>query len=99
MVNMTLSCIPDHLKHPGAIGSILDYGCAEGAITSQLRKQLNINVNQAYGADVRNLQPDGFTFVQLPAEGDQPSHIGTILPSLGIYLSINLSIYLWIMTS
>jgi len=102
-----------HSCHARQVRSLLDYGCAEGAITEHLRRRLQVRhpspspgsisipshvssphssqithacppppappllpppreqvpPERAYGADVRALHPQGFTFVLLPAEG------------------------------
>jgi hypothetical protein len=67
LVDMTLQCIPVSMQKN--IHTLLDYGCAEGAITAQLCRKLGVLPSHAYGADVRSLKPSGFTFVLLPAEG------------------------------
>ncbi len=79
MVKMTLECLPDDLK--GQIGSILDYGCAEGAITAELGKQLHLPASRVYGADVRSIPSEGFTFIQLQEESpNKPPEVGELLP-------------------
>ena len=35
MVDLTVECIPEGLIKSGQIRTLLDYGCAEGAITDQ----------------------------------------------------------------
>ncbi len=80
LVSLTVNCIPS--KYRANIKSILDYGCAEGAITGQLCKQLQVAATSAYGADVRYLPAVGFQFVQLPAETETPGNAGDILPSI-----------------
>ena len=96
MVKRLLECLPTSLSPSpslttvgaGAGGkvnpirTVLDYGCAEGAITSKLREQLKIPVEQCYGCDVRLLDSDGFTFLSLPKEDEQPPEVGTILPQI-----------------
>ena len=81
MVKMTLECVPDDIK--SKIGSMLDYGCAEGAITAELGKQLHLPSSRVYGADVRAIPADGFSFIQLPEESpEQEPELGNILPRL-----------------
>ena len=96
MVKRLLECLPTPLSPSpslttagaGAGGkvnpikTVLDYGCAEGAITSKLREQLKIPVEQCYGCDVRLLDSDGFTFLSLPKEDEQPPEVGSILPQI-----------------
>ena len=96
MVKRLLECLPTSLSlspsfttaGAGAGGkvnpikTVLDYGCAEGAITSKLREQLKVPVEQCYGCDVRLLDSDGFTFLSLPKEDEQPPEVGTILPQI-----------------
>ena len=85
MVKMTLQCVPDTVRRtlaadPGA--ALLDYGCAEGAITAELGRQLGLPAERVYGADVRSIPAEGFTFVALPAEREAPPPPGQILPTL-----------------
>ena len=81
MVKMTLECVPDDIK--GKIGSLLDYGCAEGAITAELGKQLHLPASRVYGADVRAIPSDGFSFIQLQEERlEKEPELGSILPHL-----------------
>jgi hypothetical protein len=47
---------------------VLDYGCAEGAITAVLGSRLGLNSSQIFGADVRTIASDGFTFIPLAKE-------------------------------
>ena len=92
MVKRLLECLPTSLSPSPSltttggkvnpIKTVLDYGCAEGAITSKLREQLKIPVEQCYGCDVRLLDSDGFTFLSLPKEDEQPPEEGTILPQI-----------------
>lgn len=79
LVNMTLKCIP--ISHQTRIASLLDYGCAEGALTANLAKRLNISESVSYGADVRCIPAKGFTFVHIPS--DEECRDGRpLLPSL-----------------
>ncbi len=81
MVKMTLECVPDNQK--SRISSYLDYGCAEGAITATMGSTLQLPASRVYGADVRAIPAEGFTFIQLPAEDDnKPPDIGEILPNI-----------------
>ena len=81
MVNMTLQCIPDRSRRP--VTSLLDYGCAEGAITAELGRQLRLPATKIFGADVRTIPAHGFTFLPLTAENpDHPPAVGSILPKL-----------------
>lgn len=84
MVNMTLECIPTSLQtNPSPIKSVLDYGCAEGAITAEIGKALKLPPDRIYGADVRSIPSLGFTFLPLQAEKDNEiPALGSILPSL-----------------
>lgn len=66
MVKMIHSCVPEKVK--SRIGSVLDYGCAEGAITAALGKAFDLPSTRVYGADVRAIPAEGFTFLHLPAE-------------------------------
>jgi SAM-dependent methyltransferase len=62
---------------------MLDYGCAEGAITAALGKQLGLPPTRILGADVRTIPSLGFTFMPLAAEETvTPPALGTILPDL-----------------
>ncbi len=81
MVNMTAECIPAALR--SGIGALLDYGCAEGAITAELGRKLMLPAHKVFGADVRSIPSVGFTFLPLQAEDSkvQP-RLGSILPSL-----------------
>lgn len=80
MASRTFECIPK--DRVGKIRSYLDYGCAEGSITDHVRKLVGVDVASAFGADVRSLDPTGFTFILLPKEDENPTSVGTILPSL-----------------
>lgn len=84
MVKMTLQCVPEGVRRNIAAGqgaALLDYGCAEGAITAELGRQLGLSAGQVFGADVRAIPSDGFTFVPLAAETDAVPAPGHILPS------------------
>jgi len=79
--NIILDCVPARLKTKGAIGKLLDYGCSEGYITSELGRQLGISSNQVYGADVRMCSGNGYTFIKLSDEQDNeilPFDDGTV---------------------
>ena len=53
------------------------------AITAELGKQLHLPASRVYGADVRAIPADGFSFVQLPEESpEQEPELGSILPHL-----------------
>lgn len=81
MVTMTLQCIPDRSKRP--IKTVLDYGCAEGAITAELGRQLGLTPDRIFGADVRAIPSEGFTFMPLLAEEDgRPPAMRRILPGI-----------------
>lgn len=80
MVKRTQECIPSFLH--GRVRTLLDYGCAEGAITAALCRQLQVPADRAFGADVRSIASKGFTYIQIPAEMDRAPRIGEILPSL-----------------
>lgn len=69
MSKKLLSCIPPYIKKKAT--NFLDYGCAEGAITGTLRKQLGFSKELCYGADIRTFYGENdFTFIQLTDEGD-----------------------------
>lgn len=80
MASRTFECIPK--DRIGKIHTYLDYGCAEGSITDLVRQQVHVDVTNAYGADVRSLDPKGFNFLLLPREDEVPAIVGTILPTL-----------------
>lgn len=89
MMARTLDSIPEHLRQaaspaqPTGLRCMLDYGCAEGAITAALGKQLGLAPNRILGADVRAIPSLGFTFIPLPAEeAATPPPLGTILPNI-----------------
>jgi SAM-dependent methyltransferase len=83
MVSRTLESIPPRLRlQPGAIRRMLDYGCAEGAITAALGKQLGLTPDRILGADVRAIPSVGFSFLQLPPETASPPELGAILPGI-----------------
>ena len=79
--NIILDCVPGRLKTKGVIGKLLDYGCSEGYITSELGRQLGISPNHVYGADVRICSGNGYTFIKLSDEQDNeilPFDDGTV---------------------
>jgi SAM-dependent methyltransferase len=83
MVSRTLESIPARLRlQPGAIRRMLDYGCAEGAITAALGKQLGLTPDRILGADVRAIPSVGFSFLQLPPESASPPALRAILPGI-----------------
>lgn len=86
LVDATIACIPLAMReNPRAyVKSLLDYGCAEGAITSNLGKCLQLPPDKIFGADVRAIASRDFTYVQLAAENpdEPPSSTGTILPTI-----------------
>jgi ubiquinone/menaquinone biosynthesis C-methylase UbiE len=45
------------------INSLLDYGCANGTITKELAKQLNVQI--IYGADIKKVDKPDFNFILL----------------------------------
>jgi ubiquinone/menaquinone biosynthesis C-methylase UbiE len=53
------------------INSLLDYGCANGTITLELAKQLNIN--NIYGADIKDLINPNFNFILLKNNNLMPT--------------------------
>ena len=69
LVGLTVENIPPHL---------LDYGCAEGSITAELGRQLNLTPQQVIGADVRVIASEGFTFLPLPAEEESAAGLNGI---------------------
>ena len=91
MVSRTLESVPLKFR-PGSqqgrgtgvvLNRMLDYGCAEGAITAALGKQLGLSPAHILGADVRSIPSLGFTFLPLAAEEDAtPPGLRTILPTL-----------------
>ena len=85
MVKMALDCIPLTTRRRLEQGGrcMLDYGCAEGSITSSLGQALSMKPKCILGADVRAIPSEGFSFIQLPAEDpSQPPALRSILPSL-----------------
>jgi len=85
MVKMALDCIPSTtcLRLKKGDRYMLDYGCAEGSITSSLGQALGMKPEFILGADVRAIPSEGFTFLQLPAEDPlRPPSPRSILPSL-----------------
>jgi SAM-dependent methyltransferase len=81
MVNMTLQCVPG--RDQRSIRTVLDYGCAEGAITAELGRKLGLSADHVLGADVRSIPSAGFTFVPLSAEDSaRPPALREILPSV-----------------
>jgi len=84
MVEKIMKCIPyrrgEGIKY---IKSYLDYGCAEGGITADMSKRLNLPKDKVFGADVRSIPGDGFTFIQLNSENDEcPPLPRSILPQI-----------------
>ena len=74
LANVILDCIPNKLKaNRDAIKTLLDYGCSEGAITTELARRLCLLPNQIYGADVRQCEANSFTFIKLSDEQDNKS--------------------------
>lgn len=45
--------------------TLLDYGCANGAITRELYKQLNINPKNVYGSDISTYDNTDFNFIHV----------------------------------
>lgn len=85
MVKIALDCIPSTTRRRLEQGGrcMLDYGCAEGSITSSLGQALSMKPKYILGADVRAIPSEGFSFIQLPAEDtSQPPALRSILPSL-----------------
>ena len=81
MVKMLGKCIPRHRKT--SVVNYLDYGCAEGAITAEMGKYLNLPKTQIFGADVRAIPDEGFQFIQLGSEHDEcPPAPRSILPMM-----------------
>jgi SAM-dependent methyltransferase len=69
MVENVIENIPTNFLFPKKlINTVLDYGCAEGAITSKLATKLNIPKDRVFGADVRVIPSEGFTFLHLSSE-------------------------------
>ena len=92
-MGLTVENIPPHLYPPNASGPrgsqivsagvnpiklLLDYGCAEGSITAELGRQLNLTPQQVIGADVRVIASEGFTFLPLPAEEESAAGLNGI---------------------
>lgn len=82
MVSRTVESIPPRLRQHGALRCMLDYGCAEGAITAALGKHLGLSPDRILGADVRTIPSLGFTFMPLAAEEPSPPLLGAILPEI-----------------
>lgn len=92
LVDMTMECLPPNIRNAPYryVKNMLDYGCAEGAITATLGKRLGLSSENVYGADVRSISSKDFTFIQLPSEDEStPPPLGSILPTIE-----NASIYL-----
>jgi ubiquinone/menaquinone biosynthesis C-methylase UbiE len=68
LVKLVLDCIPKQLQSSRRIRRILDYGCAEGAITALLGSSLQLAASEIYGADIRAIPSPGFTFLHLKSE-------------------------------
>lgn len=83
MVKMIKSCIPnfmfDKQEKKWKVRTLLDYGCAEGAITAHLCKHLGIAPEKGFGADVRRIPDKGFTYLPIPAETDVPPRLREML--------------------
>ena len=56
-----IKSIPKNKK----IYSLLDYGCANGAITRELYKKMNIEQKNVYGSDVQYYDNKDFNFIKL----------------------------------
>lgn len=85
MVKMIIECIPkfEKINTPSQkIKTLLDYGCAEGSITGVLGKALNLSPENVYGADIRNIAAEGFTFIQLKSEEEYKKNGFHMFPSL-----------------
>lgn len=85
LVNRIIECLPEPIqKNPSQhITSLLDYGCAEGGITAEVGKKLQLPPEKTYGADVRSITSHTFQFLPLANENrSKPLGIGHILPSL-----------------
>lgn len=81
MVKMLGKCIPRRRKTH--VVNYLDYGCAEGAITAEMGKYLNLEKKQIFGADVRAIPDEGFRFIQLdPEHVESPPEPNSILPMM-----------------
>lgn len=80
--NFMVKKLKDCIEEPylSRIKTVLDYGCAEGKITASLCKELKVSPSKCFGADVRKIPSDGFTFILLPSETNTPLPIGSILP-------------------
>mgnify|MGYP006078768285 CR=1 FL=1 len=63
LVKMTLECVPQAIL--SKVGAVLDYGCAEGALTAELGRALGLPSSRVMGADIRSIPAEGFTFCQL----------------------------------
>ena len=50
-----------------------------------MRSLAQVPRERAFGADVRGIASAGFTYLQIPAETEQPPRLGDILPALGRY--------------
>lgn len=86
LVDATMECIPLAMRENPRhfVKCLLDYGCAEGAITANLGKRLQLSPDKILGADVRAINSREFTYVQLAAEDPDapPSTPGSILPTV-----------------
>jgi len=80
MVDKIMKCIP--YRSVKNIDSYLDYGCAEGAITADVGNRLRLSKDKVFGADIRSLSSEGYTFIQLKSENEHPPLPNTILPQI-----------------
>ena len=81
MAKMTMECVPDSIVR--RVDKMLDYGCAEGAITAEVGKLLSLPKARVLGADIRTIASDGFTFLPLTEEReDVVPTLNSILPSV-----------------
>lgn len=82
MVRMILDCIPK-TSGSGKVHRMLDYGCAEGAITASLGSALLLKEKDIFGADVRAIPSPGFTFLHLKSEEQLLQEGYRMFPQIG----------------
>jgi ubiquinone/menaquinone biosynthesis C-methylase UbiE len=80
LVKCIWECLPTDLqtKPSDYVKNVLDYGCAEGAITASLGQRLSLPKESTFGADVRAITSHDFEFIQLPSEEEKEHDSSTV---------------------